>query len=300
MGRKLRVFTNKEIMNSSELSKKRASTEIMKYAHSKSFNKQDINFNINYNTLEFTKFKDYSTFMDLVKIFQTYSLKYNNCCNGLQNSLCDNEYGFCIQHSSQIPERIVDGLKSHVYSDELIMYAKNCACTNSQYAPFERITNTKAYDNPSLYEHGHIFKVKMGQHFQFPAKIGLGECTIINDAPEIKSCSSSYGGCNSANYDVIYPSQYNILKYSTNDELNCQDKNDASCVTASQKQMNAFSVFPRHKPHDPRLPKYKKENVGVINNPRGCGIRSKMHCLLLQKEKDLDNCRSNNTRKGNM
>ena len=304
MGRKFRPFTNKEIMDSSELSKKRASTEIMKYAHSKSFNKQDINFNINYNTLEFTKFKDYSTFMDLVKIFQTYSLKYNNCCNGLQNTpsnTCgNNKYGFCLQHNSQIPERIIDGLKSHVYSDELIMYAKNCACTNSAYAPFERITNTQAYDNPSLYEHGHIFKVKMGQHFQFPAKIGLGDCTIINDAPEIKSCSSSYGGCNTANYDVIYPSQYNILKYRANDDVNnCQDKNDASCVRASQKQMDAFSVFPRHKPHDPRLPKYKKENIGIIDNPCGCGIRSKMHSLLLQKEKDLNNCCGTNIRKGN-
>lgn len=287
MGRKFRQFTNKEIMNSSELSKKRASTEMMKYAHNKCFNKKDINFKINYNTLEFTNFKDYSTFMDLVKIFQTYDLKRNNCCNGLQDSPCDNTYGFCIQHSSQIPERIVDGLKSHVYSDELIMYAKNCSYYKD--GPFEQTADTTVSDNPTLYEHGHIFKVKMGQQFQFPAKIKLGECDTINEAPDIKMCNAPFGNCRCADYEVIYPSQYNFLKYDTNSDTRCSKNMDNSCIGASKTQMKSFSVFPRHKKIDPDLLpyiRYEKDELAP-KIKLGCGINARMHLMLLQKEQQV-------------
>ena len=288
MGRKLRVFSNKEVLNSSELSKKKASTEIMKYAHSKFHNKKDINFKVNYNTLEFTNFKDYSTFMDLVKIFQTYNLEYNNCCNGLQDSPCNNINGFCLQHNSQIPLNIVDGLKSHVYSDELIMYAKNCSC--SEYGAFERTTDTTVYDNSNMYDHGHVFKVKMGQNFKFPAKLKLGECSTINEPPEIKTCYTSFGGCQNADYEVIYPSQYNFLKYTANDDhTNCSKNVDPACIGASEKQMKSFSVFPRHKKeYKNMLPEYIKKCKNKPHEPiKTCGINNKMHSLLLRKEKEL-------------
>jgi len=268
MGRKFRIFSNKDVMDSSELSKKKGAIEQMKYAHNKCFNKKDINFKINYDTLEFTNFKDYSTFMTLVKIFQQYKSSYNNY---------------------HIPETIQDGLKSEMYSDDLIMYAKKCSnfgCDNQ----FERTLDTTVYDNPNLYDHGNIFKVKMTNN-QFPAKIKLGECDENDNA---HNCNSRFMNCECSDYEVVYPSQYDFLNYTSNTDPSCSLTVDSSRIDASKKQMDSFSVFPRHKKCDSDLlPYINYEKDELVPKITGCGINSKMHHLLLIKEQQMNCCRYN-------
>lgn len=263
MGRH-RFFLNKDVLDSSEFSKKRASTEIMKYTQTKNVNKKDNNFQIDYNTLEFIKFKDYEMFMNLVKIFQTYDYKYNNCDCGLRSTSCNDFNNFCLEHASEIPEHIMDGLKSYIYNDELIMYAKNCK--NSRFGYFERITDTEKYDNQNLYDYGYTYKSKNGQNFEFPSKIYLDRCSVINDPPTAKQVNESQFG----NYSTFYPSQYEFLRYSTN----------KSCIDASKKQMDAFSIFPRHSS------KLDFNNSDTTCNSK-CGISSKMQYLLKRKKDEM-------------
>lgn len=271
MGRKFRIFTNKDVMDSSELSKKKGAIEQMKYAHNKCFDKKDINFKINYDTLEFTSFKDYSTFMTLVKIFQQSNSTYNNY---------------------HIPESIQDGLKSQLYSDDLIMYAKKCSnfdCSEQ----FERTLDTTVSDNPRLYNHGEIFKVNMSNH-QFPAKIKLGDCVTNNDEYNTNECNTCFGNCNCSIYDVVYPSQYEFLNYTTNANPACSFTVDSSCIDASKKQMDSFSVFPRHTKCDSDiLPHIHYEKEEMVPKITGCGINSKMHHLILIKEQQMSCCRFN-------
>ena len=170
------------------------------------------------------------------------------------------------------------------------MYAKNCSCS-PEYGAFERTTDTTIYDNPQMSNHGHVYKVKMGQNFQFPSKIHLGQCSTINEAPEIKTCYTPFGDCKNADYKVIYPSQYNFLRYTNNDDGNCSKNVDQACIGASEKQMKSFSVFPRHKKeYKDALPKYiKQHEESKPQKVRSCGVDSKMHLLLLKKKEEIQN-----------
>lgn len=251
MGR-YRSFVRNEHMNSSELSKKRASTEIFKYTHNKFYNKKDITFNINYNTLEFTSFRDYSTFMDLVKIFQTYSN---------------------IHHDVTFPQTINEALKSHIYSSEMLICAKQYANQSIE------ITNTHVYDNPTLYNHGHIFKVNVGTKFQFPSKIYLDMCT-----PSHPQIIPHYESCMEPEHIMTFPSQHNFISCSIVNEL------DESYHHTIQPHTKAYAVFPRHT---------KTTHVYPISTPRcetndkTCGIALRMKHLVQLKLKKQTCCNTN-------
>ena len=109
---KYRYSVNKDIMDSSEYTNKRSCVETMKYAESKNINKKDKNFKIDYNTLQFTNFNDYSTYISMIKTFQTYNKKYYNYSNNVAT--------------------IKDGINSYICNDDVVMYAKNCkyGCLN--------------------------------------------------------------------------------------------------------------------------------------------------------------------------
>lgn len=298
MGRKFRIFSNKDVMNSSELSKKRASTEILKYAHNKCFGKKDINFKINCNTLEFTNFKDYSTFISLVKIFRQYNQKSNTClCNPTESF--PHAYGLCLSNNYCLPETISDGLKSQVYGDELITYAKKCSANNNCEEYFEKIFNTQVSDNPHLSNHGHVFKVNIHDpNISHQTKIKLGTYLTTSEENNTYNCNTYLRDRVCSVYDVVYPSQYQFLNYTTNTHPRHADKIDTLCIEASKQHIKSFSVFPRHntcKYEDDVIPyiQYEYEKDNLAPKITGCGINSRMHELLLLKEKQSTCCHFN-------
>ena len=135
---------------------------------------------------------------------------------------------------------------------------------------FERITNPSLYNKKELLNYGYTKHLKKEQINKFPDKIYLDNICYDEDKKEINK-----NDCNGFNYNIHYPSQYESLSYFTNDFKNCKKNED--CIHASKKQMDAYSIFPRHSIHN---------NIkDDVTKPTKCGISSKMEHLVKRKMK---------------
>jgi len=244
-----RVFANnQECIDSSEQIKKKSSIAIMKYANQKPPQKGDKNFTIDPTTKRFLTFHEYKIYMNLVRIYQTFNKKCNQCCYS--------------------PEGLKNGLTSFVHYQELVQHVLKCK--DSVCKCYCRLTKTDQCFIDSLYPYGHYMNNKLGQKYAFPAQIYAKDCEDQLICPKIICCRcSDLEHCKCCDFKVVFPSQCKTMHYTSNSNPECKNPEP---ICPKQKHMDAYAIFPREK--QPNCHEEKK--IEYDSGIQGCSASARM------------------------
>ena len=221
MGR-FRVFNHGNTVSSSDLNQRLKGNEMMKYLRQKAPDKLDNNVIVDYSKSEVVYFKTYQEFINATRSY----LRNNPDCFKCADT----------------PSNMTQGLHSELCYDELYGHVRDCSldyCNKCE----QILKSNDCLDG--MFPYGHYNNNSKTDTLSFPSKVKIDSCGEKPSCPKYVYCKcpeKMNDKC--CVYEERFPSQFKTVSIIKNPS-NTRKPSCANSIV--QKNINAFSIFPRIK-----------------------------------------------------